>query len=177
MGKPTLFWALVTILLSTACTKDELNPLERDTAASVPPTVELLSTVHMADPRAVAQLLKGFYYVEQGAWRWTKKDFSVVLKVPQSPSDRLVTLELRFAIPKVSMQRLSSLTLSATVNSMSVGAETFGKSGNYTFSKQIPSEAIKEKIARVEFQLDKAIAAGEMEARELGLVATSVALR
>ena len=109
--------------------------------------------------------------------RWTKKDFSVALKPPPSLPDEPVTLELKFTVPEVSIQRLPSLTLSATVNGVPVGAETYDKPGDYAFSKPVPGEALDQKIVKVEFRLDKAIAAGEIETRELGLVATSVALK
>ena len=122
-------------------------------------------------------MLAGFYAVEQGTWRWTKKAFSVALKPPPPLPDEAVTLELRFTVPKVSIQRLQALTLSAAVNGVSVGAETFDKPGDYTFTKPVPAEALDQKIAKVEFRLDQAIAAGEIETRELGLVATSVALK
>ena len=141
------------------------------------PPAELLSTVHMADPRGAVQLLKGFYDVEQGAWRWTKKAFSVALKPPPPLPDQPVTLELRLTVPELSVQRLQTLTLSATVNGVSVGAETFDKPGDFTFSKPVPAEALTGEVAKVSFKLDKAFAAGEIESRELGLVATSVALK
>jgi hypothetical protein len=35
----------------------------------------LMPMVHVADQRAAVQLIKGFYDVEQNAWRWTMKKF------------------------------------------------------------------------------------------------------
>ena len=86
-------------------------------------------------------------------------------------------LELRLTVPEVSIRQLQTLTLSATVNGVPVGAETFDKPGDYAFTKPVPAEALDQEIAKVEFRLDNAIAAGEIETRELGLVATSVALK
>ena len=171
---------LAAALLFVACPKNEpeLNPpTGQETATPTQPPAELLSTVHMADPRGAVQLLAGFYAVEQGTWRWTKKAFSVALKPPPPLPDETVTLELRFTVPEVSIRQLQTLTLSATVNGVPVGAETFDKPGDYTFTKPVPAEALDQKIAKVEFRLDNAIAAGEIETRELGLVATSVALK
>ena len=171
---------LAGTLLFLACPKNEpeLNPPAGEgTAAAIEPPAELLSKVHVADPRGAVQLLEGFYDVEQGAWRWTKKAFSVALKPPPPLPDQPVTLELRLTVPEVSIQRLQTLTLSATVNGVPVGAETFDKPGDYAFTKPVPAEALDEEIAKVEFRLDKAIAAGEIESRELGLVASSIALK
>ncbi len=171
---------LAATLLFVACPKNEpeLNrPAGEETATPIQPAAELLSTVHMADPRGSVQLLAGFYAVEQGTWRWTKKAFSVALKPPPPLPDEAVTLELRFTVPEVSIRRLQTLTLSATVNGVPVGAETFDKPADYVFTKAVPAEALDQEIAKVEFRLDQAIAAGEIETRELGLVATSVALK
>ena len=180
MRKLVLVALLAAALLFVACPKNEpeLNPpTGQETATPTQPPAELLSTVHMADPRGAVQLLAGFYDVEQGTWRWTKKAFSVALKPPPPLPDETVTLELRFTVPEVSIRQLQTLTLSATVNGVPVGAETFDKPGDYTFTKPVPAEALDQKIAKVEFRLDNAIAAGEIETRELGLVATSVALK
>ena len=179
MRKLVLVALLAATLLFVACPKNEpeLNPSAGHETATTQPPAELLSTVHMADPRGAVQLLEGFYDVEQGAWRWTKKAFSVALKPPPPLPDEAVTLELKLTVSEVSIQRLQTLTLSATVNGVPVGAETFDKPGDYTFTKPVPAEALDQKIAKVEFRLDKAFAAGEIETRELGLVATSVALK
>ncbi len=180
MRKLVLVALLAAALLFVACPKNEpeLNPpTGQETATPTQPPAELLSTVHMADPRGAVQLLAGFYDVEQGTWRWTKKAFSVALKPPPPLPDETVTIELRFTVPEVSIRQLQTLTLSATVNGVPVGAETFDKPGDYTFTKPVPAEALDQKIAKVEFRLDNAIAAGEIETRELGLVATSVALK
>ncbi len=180
MRKPALAAWLAGTLLFAACPKNEpqLNsPAGAGTASPGEPAAELLSKVHVADPRGAVQLLDGFYAVEQGAWRWTKKAFSVALKPPPPLPDQPVTLELRLTVPEVSIQRLRTLTLSAAVSGVPVGAETFDEPGDYTFTKSVPAEALDQAIAKVEFRLDQAIAAGEIEARELGLVASSIALK
>ena len=180
MRKLVLVMLLGGALIFLACPKNEpeLNrPAGQETATPMPPPAELLSTVHMADPRGAVQLLAGFYDVEQGVWRWTKKVFSVALKPPPPLPDQPVTLELRLTVPEVSIRQLQTLTLSATVNGVPVGAETFDKPGDYAFTKPVPAEALDQEIAKVEFRLDNAIAAGEIETRELGLVASSVALK
>ena len=44
----------------------------------------LASMVATADPHAAAQLLTGFYGIEQNSWRWTAGRFSVVLRPPRT---------------------------------------------------------------------------------------------
>jgi hypothetical protein len=42
----------------------------------------MASTIHMGDPQTAAQLVSGFYGIEQNAWRWTGRRFSVALRPP-----------------------------------------------------------------------------------------------
>ena len=70
MRKLALAAWLAGTLLFLACPKNEpeLNPPAGEGIASpMQPPAELLSRVHVADPRGAVQLLKGFYDVEQGA--------------------------------------------------------------------------------------------------------------
>ncbi len=138
---------------------------------------ELLSSVHMADPRATAQLLGGFYGLEQGAWRWTARKFSVALKPPPVAEGEGAHLELKLTLPDAVIDRQKSLTLSATANGAALGSETFSKPGDYVFAKPVPPEALTGEAVKVEFELDKALGPGESDQRELGLVAASVALK
>src|ERR1039457_4839403 len=40
----------------------------------------MASTIHMGDPQTAPQLVSGFYGIEQNAWRWTGRRFSLVLR-------------------------------------------------------------------------------------------------
>ncbi len=173
--------ALAIIVLSlTACPSNEPElgspggPL-----GEAPPSqpAELLSSVHMADPRATAQLLAGFYGLEQGAWRWTARKFSVALKPPPVAPGEQVHLELKLTLPEGLIDRQKSITLSAAANGVALGSETYTKPGDYVFSKPVPAEALTGEAVKVECELDKALAPSESDQRELGLVAASVALK
>jgi hypothetical protein len=74
--------------------------------------------------------------------------------------------------------RLQAVTLSARVNGADIGSETYKQPGEYTFVKAVPGAALQAgEAVKVEFELDKALPAGEADKRELGLVAVSVALK
>jgi hypothetical protein len=121
-------------------------------------------------------LLEGFYGVEQGAWRWTAKKFVAALKPPPAASTG-TQLELKFTIPEVVTSKLGPVTLTARVNGTELGSETYGRQGEQVFLKPVPASALEHDIAKIEFELDKALPPGETDQRELGLVASSIALK
>src|SRR5512133_2634930 len=118
---PVSCLAVALALSGTACKrhkKPKIETVEESTPA-------LGAMVNVADPRASAQLLKGFYDVEQNAWRWTMGKFSVTLRPPANAAQRGATLIVKFAIPDAVMSRIKSTTLSATVNGASLPPETY----------------------------------------------------
>lgn len=143
-------------------------------AKTEPTAPRALSSLHMADPAAAAQLVSGFHGVEQSAWRWTAGKFSVVLDPPQRSTP--AQLKFRFAISPVVLERLKSVTLTASTDEGSIGSETYTAAGEYLFSKPLPVQAPGGKPIAIHFELDRAVAAGELEIRELGVIAISVGL-
>src|SRR5881409_1347371 len=70
----------------------------------------LASVIHMGDPKAAPQLLKGFYNIEENAWRWTMGRFAVALRPPRNASIRGATLHLKFVIPEAVLSKIKSTT-------------------------------------------------------------------
>jgi hypothetical protein len=171
---------LLAILVSAGCPGNEpelaqTNGEAPENGAALPDG--LLSSVHMGDPRAVPQLLEGFYGLEQGVWRWTARKFSVALQAPTGAGQDS-QLEFKFSIPEAVIARVGALTLTARVNGAGVGSESYQKAGEYVFAKPVPADALNSgEAVKVEFELDKALPPGEADQRELGLVAVSVALK
>lgn len=128
------------------------------------------SSINMADPSQATQLLSGFYDVE-GKSRWTAKNFSVLLKAPPGAE-----LRLKLFVPDVQLRNLGSITMSANVNGRALPSRTFSKSGEYTYSAQIPADALTPGLIVVNFQLDKASVGLNGDARELGVIVTEVSL-
>ena len=173
---------LLASLLLLACPSNEpelAQPPQSETeeSAAVTPSGELLSSVHMGDPAAEAQLLEGFYGLEQGVWRWTAKKFVVAVEAPAGAAQG-TQLEFKFTLPEAVIGRLNSVTLTARVNGADVGSQTYDQAGELVFEKPVPAEAFEGGgAAKVEFELDKALPPTEADKRELGLVAISVALK
>jgi len=124
------------------------------------------SEVDIANPSQAGQLLSGFYGIE-GKTRWTAKNFSVLLKA--SPGDELV---LKLFVSEAQLRNLGPVTLSANVGGHALPAQTFSKSGEYTYLAKIPDDVFTPGLAIVDFQIDKASVGLNGDARELGVIVT-----
>ncbi len=143
--------------------------------------VQSQSVVHsasfaMRDVDREGQLVGGIYAVENNAWRWTAGDFGLVLATPPGASSNGAHLVLAFNIPDVIIRRTGPVTLSAYVNGAEVGARTYIAAGSQNFSAIVPAGLLSESPAGVDFHLNKRVARGVLEGRELGVVAVSVSL-
>jgi hypothetical protein len=166
-------WAALAVVLAGGCAcKRKPKQVEMVDDESQP----ALSVLHVAHPRADRQLLSGFHGVEQQAWRWTMGTFAVALEPPPGSAQRGATLELRFSMPESVISRRKSVTLQAFVAGTALAPETYNKAGDYTYTRDVPAAALAVPPVKVVFSLDHYLKAGEIDPRELGLVATSVGL-
>ncbi len=164
--------ALTLVLLPVGCSRKpkaqpQVHVIEEDKSA-------LATVVHVADPRTSSQLLSGFYDVEQGSWRWTGKKFSVVLAIPENVAQKQISLVFKMAVPEPVIQKLKSVTLTASVNGVALAPEIYRRPGEYVFTREVSAKALGGASAQIDFVLDKALPAGPNDSRELGLVATSI---
>jgi len=134
----------------------------------------LATMIFMGDAKTAPQLLKGFYNMEQGAWRWTMGQFAVALRPPRSGAVRGATLHLKFVFPEAVQSKLKSISLSAALNGNPLGAEAYTKAGELEYTRDIDRKLLVGDAVNVEFTLDKFLPAGAIEQRELGVIATSV---
>ncbi|MGA2197051.1 MAG: hypothetical protein ABSH40_17445 [Bryobacteraceae bacterium] len=144
------------------------------------PTIEeaprLASTVHMGDATAAAQLVSGFYDIEGGSWRWTQKQFAVKLRPPAQAARQGAVLDVHLTVPEPSIEALKSLTLTASVGGSTLAPETYRKAGEFIYRRDVDPRLISGDAVRIDFQLDKTIAPGASDLRELGIVVTSAGL-
>jgi hypothetical protein len=148
----------------------------RARAAPVDDTGPALSVVNVADPEAASQLFRGFYGLENDAWRWTMSHFSATLRPPEGASRNGARLELTGNLPEAVFKRTGRISLSAMVNGHPLPPETLSKAGGFTYSRDVPASALGGAAASVEFATDKALAPGDVDERELALIVTSVGL-
>ncbi len=163
---------VAALLLAAAACNHERVPKQ--------PTIEeaprLASTVHMGDPTAATQLVSGFHDIEGGSWRWTQKQFAVTLRPPAQAARKGAVLELHLTVPQPSIDKLKSLTLTASVGGATLAPETYSKPGEYIYRREVDAKSISGDAVRIDFQLDKAIAPGASDLRELGIVVASAGL-
>ena len=136
----------------------------------------LASTVHVADPRSSAQLVSGFYPVEQNAWRWTAGKFSVLLRPPRGSAQNGATLQVKLSVPDPVIAKLKTVSLGASVGATKLPPETYTQAGEFTYSRDVPPGALSADAVKIDFALDKSIPPGDVDQRELGIVVTSVGL-
>jgi len=165
--------ALLAAFLAAApaCKHQEVHVSE-----TVEEAPRLASTVRMGDRTMASQLAGGFYDIESNTWRWTMQKFAVNLRPPLHSAQRGAMLELHLTVPHPSIQKLGSLTLAAAIGGAALAPETFSKEGQYTYRRDVPANLLAGDAVRIDFQLDKAIPPGDVDQRELGIVASSVGL-
>jgi hypothetical protein len=136
----------------------------------------MASTVHMGDPKTEAQLISGFYGIEDNAWRWTGRQFSLVLRPPFGWAQKGGTLQLRLTVPPVIIERLKTISLSATIDGSTLPPETYTQPGDYTYMREVSPELLAGGSVRVDFQLDKSMPPSGADLRDLGVVVLSAGL-
>ncbi len=144
--------------------------------ATIEEESDLSSSVLMSQPRDAAQLLTGFYNLEQDAWRWTARQFSVSLAPPAPRAERPGRLEFRFTIPDIAAADLKGVHIQASVEGRSLGSFQSNQAGEQLATFDIPKELMKADALIIEFSLDKTIPHREAETRELGLIAVGFRL-
>lgn len=164
--------AATLAMSSTACKrsrKQRVETVEDD-------KTELSSVVSMANTAQAVQLVKGFYDLEQGGWRWTMGKFSVTLKTPAGAGEKGATLELKTSVPEPVLAKIQATTLSASIGGTSLEPAKLDKPGEFVYTREVPASVLKSEAVTVDFELDKFLAAGVVEQRELGIIVTSAGL-
>jgi hypothetical protein len=148
-----------------------------DSNALVPErNAPLASVVNVNDPTTSAQLVRGFYAVEAGAWRWTAKDFEVALKPPPDAAEKGARLVFRLNAPEPVISKFGAMTLRASLNGLQLPPETYSKPGDYVYARDIPASALKGDAVVAEFRSDKSLPPNVSDTRELAVIAVSFGL-
>jgi hypothetical protein len=134
----------------------------------------MASMLNAADPRASVQLVRGFHAVEQNAWRWTSRSFAVKLRPPTGAGEKGAVLVVKFAVPGIEIEKLKSLTLTASIGSTKLEPETYTRAGDQTYTRDVPAGALRGSAVTVDFELDKAMPPTAQDSRELGIILSTV---
>jgi hypothetical protein len=166
---------LALALAPLGCKREAAKPAK--VAAAEAEATPLASMVRSSDASQEPQLLDGFYSIEAKAWRWTAKQFRVVLRPPIGAAQTGAILVMALTVPQVALDHAKSLTLSASVEGTPLPPETYTKSGQYEYKRDVPASALSKQAVRIQFSLDNAIPPAGAEHRELGIIVTSVGLQ
>jgi len=171
---PAMLAGILT-LAPVACKRQNPPSVVNDEPPK-PAAADMVSVLAMGDPHAATQLTQGFYNLEANAWRWTMKNFTVLLSTPVGAAQRGAILSFKLNIPESILKSLSPLTLSATVNGAALAPETYSTPGNYTYTRPVAANALSADVSTLVFALDKALPPGAKDARELAIIAISAGL-
>jgi hypothetical protein len=127
----------------------------------------ILAKSRVAAPPRAFRLLRGWHPLEDDAWRWTERVFSVELDIPAPDED--ATLRFLFQLPEVVFANTSAVTLSVRINGTPLAPGIYSMPGQHEYVGAVP--ALDAQVATVEFELDRAIAPTHLDRRELGLLA------
>lgn len=153
------------------------QPKQPAASGAAPETVsKLASVVNLGNPEASNQLLEGFYKIEGGSWRWTKKRFSVILAPPPGSASKGAELVMRFAVPPPVINKLGPVTISAKIGSLVLAPETCKQAGLHTYRRDLGTRALASDAITVTFSLDKFLPPSNTDRRELGIIVSSIGL-
>lgn len=169
MRSLTLLLVAAALLVPACKRKHHPNP-----AATIEEEGELATSISVADPKDATQLLSGFHTVEGGAWRWSMKKFAVSLAPPADSSSKGATLVLNFALPDAVAGKLLGVSVTPIVAGQRIQPCKVTKTGEQDCRFDVPPAALKTQAVVVEFELDKAVEAGDGDSRQLGLVVSRI---
>ncbi len=136
--------------------------------------VSLATMLQAGDPGAAVQFSKGFYAVENNAWRWAAHAFSVTLHPPKAAAANGARLVLKFAIPDAVFQKVGAMKLTARVNGLDLAPEEYKAAGEQTYSRDVPGNALAGEAVMVDFTVDKFLPPSPGDPRELSVIVNAV---
>ncbi len=158
---------LAALAIFSACSKPK--DAESPAAPAATPAAPLYSYAQTSDLRVAPQLTKGWYGVEEGAWRWMAKEAEGTLK---NPSVLPAQFEVRLTIPKPVLDAAGEpIKFSVLLDGKPLGEETYKKDGPYIFEKTVPPGMLSPGPVAVTLQVSKAkppVPNGDV--RELGAI-------
>jgi hypothetical protein len=136
-----------------------------------PPRVNS-AVITTSDPVEAPLLLSGFYDIES-KWRWTARNFSVLLKAGDGAR---AMLDVELFIPDVQLKNLGPITLRASIAGHELAPRTFSHGGLQHYSVPVPPDALRAPFVIADFRLDKSSEGRHGDVRDLGVVVTRVSL-
>jgi hypothetical protein len=134
------------------------------------------SNIFAGDPNVDAHFAQGFYQVEEGAWRWTAKQFAVDLTPPLHSDQKGAQLVMKLAVPDGVIQKVTSVQLSASIQNYKLDPQVYTMPGQYTYTRDVPADQLQNDVVRINFSLDHSLPPAGNDVRELGIIVSQVGL-
>jgi tRNA (mo5U34)-methyltransferase len=120
------------------------------------------------DRERVTQLADGWHAIENGAWRWTARRFSMIVATGSWPGagqrvNLKITVPESLAVP---------LVLTARVGGEPIATHTLAARGEYECAQMVPAG---DEVL-LEFELDRALMPDARDGRERGIVVRAIEL-
>jgi hypothetical protein len=163
-GRPTM--RRYTVPQRSGVAYAEVIDITPDTLGTGPvppadPAVPTFQELRPSDPDFLKQAA-GFYLLEQGGWRWTAREFSLMF--PDSVAAKSITLHVN--VPEAEMQKLGAITLSIRVGEHVLAPEAFSRAGDFEVTRALEAGWGN----RFDFRVDKTLAPTAGDNRELGII-------
>ncbi|MFO0363412.1 MAG: hypothetical protein ACK55F_01820 [Acidobacteriota bacterium] len=158
----------VLLLLATVCCQARKRRLEVLVDDTEPADVR--EQVAANDASVSGQLVRGFYEVESGAWRWTMPRFAIRFRVPAGAREKGAVLRAALVLPDVIFRSTGPVTLAVSAAGKRLDAQTMTVAGNHSLAWRIPAAEMVSETITLEFSLDKEVPPGAVDPRELGLI-------
>ncbi len=128
----------------------------------------MLSYLNLGDIRSRAQLVSGWYAIEDGAWRWMAPEAEATLR---PLSGQAVQFELQLFFPPDFMRRAGSpVTVSVKLNGKPFTKAFYYEPGAHTISRAVPPELLTWPTTRVSISVNPYLPPSATDQRALGAV-------
>jgi hypothetical protein len=83
---------------------------------------------------------------------------------------------MKLAVPDVVLQKVNTMQLSADVQGANLEPQLYTKSGQYTYTRDVPADKLHGDVVRVDFSLDHVLPPTGGDVRQLGVIVSEVGL-
>jgi len=171
MSRRTIALLAALLIPATACKRDKKKVEYIEEGSS-----QLSTAINVADPRSSIQMLRGFHDLESNAWRWTASKFAVALRPPKDAKTG-GRLYLDFVMAEAVSSKVGMPSVSVTIDGKALPPQQITKNGPQKLEWDLPPDSLLGEVLNVEFSVDKFLAAGAVELRELALIVNSMGIQ
>src|SRR5579872_2041052 len=125
------FLLLIAGLCALVVACKSIDPIRLEPTIEDPPA--LSSAIRFSNPGKASQLLRGFYDLQAGSWRWTAPHFAVTLVSAPRSATRGARLVLEFDLPDSSIAALKNVTVAANIGNVPLPPETYSTPGPHQY--------------------------------------------